>query len=96
MASQIPWMNHAIWVHETNDSYARVLQACYGGEIVSIDVCLRLILDEVDARDAADNTRIFFRFMKVPGRSLGLSKEMLMRIFENKIYPDDVDRIIAM
>jgi hypothetical protein len=60
MASQIPWMNHAIWVHETNDSYARVLQACYGGEIVSIDVCLRRILDEVDARDAADNTRIFF------------------------------------
>jgi len=34
--------------------------------------------------------------MKVPGRSLGLSKEMLMRIFENKIYPDDVDRIIAI
>jgi len=60
MASQIPWMNHAIWVHETNDSRARALQACCSGEIVSIDVCLGCQLDEVDARDVGYNTLSFF------------------------------------
>ena len=60
MDEQIPWMNHAIWADDINDSHARVLKARYYGEITYIDQCLGCILDAVDARDDADNTLICF------------------------------------
>ncbi len=60
MDEQIPWMNHAIWADDINDSHARVLKARYYGEITYIDQCLGRILDAVDARDDADNTLICF------------------------------------
>ena len=60
MDEQIPWMNHAIWAEDINDSHARVLKARYYGEISYIDHCLGRILDAVEARGDADNTLICF------------------------------------
>ena len=60
MDEQIPWMNHAIWAEDINDSHARVLKARYYGEISYIDDCIGRILDAVDARDDGDNTLICF------------------------------------
>lgn len=57
---QIPWMNHAIWAEDINDSHARVLRARYYGEISYIDQCLGKILDAVEARGDAENTLICF------------------------------------
>lgn len=57
---QIPWMNHAIWADDINDSHARVLRARYYGEITYIDQCLGRILDAVEAREDADDTLICF------------------------------------
>lgn len=60
MDEQIPWMNHAIWAEDINDSHARVLKARYYGEISYIDDCLGRILDAVEARSDAENTLICF------------------------------------
>lgn len=60
MDEQIPWMNHAIWAEDINDSHARVLRARYYGEISYIDQCIGRILDAVEARGDADNTLICF------------------------------------
>jgi arylsulfatase len=60
MDEQIPWMNHAIWAEDINDSHARVLRARYYGEISYIDQCIGRILDAVEAREDADNTLICF------------------------------------
>lgn len=60
MDEQIPWMNHAIWANDINDSHARVLKARYYGEISYIDQCLGRILAAVEQRDDADNTLICF------------------------------------
>jgi len=53
---QIPWMNHAIWAEDINDSHARVLKARYYGEITYIDDCIGRILKAVDPQ----NTVIVF------------------------------------
>ena len=60
MDEQIPWMNHAIWAEDINDSHARVLKARYYGEISYIDDCIGRILDAVEARGDAANTLICF------------------------------------
>jgi len=60
MDEQIPWMNHAIWAEDINDSHARVLRARYYGEISYIDQGIGRILDAVEARGDADNTLICF------------------------------------
>jgi arylsulfatase len=57
---QIPWMNHAIWAEDINDSHARVLKARYYGEITYIDHGIGRILDAVEARGDAANTLICF------------------------------------
>ncbi len=60
MDEQIPWMNHAIWAEDINDSHTRVLKARYYGEITYIDDCIGRILKAVEARGDADNTLICF------------------------------------
>lgn len=60
MDEQIPWMNHAIWAEDINDSHARVLRARYYGEISYIDQCIGKILDAVEARGDGNNTLICF------------------------------------
>ncbi len=60
MDEQIPWMNHAIWAEDINDSHARVLKARYYGEISYIDDCIGRILDAVEQRGDASNTLICF------------------------------------
>ncbi len=60
MDDHIPWMNHAIWAEDINDSHARVLKARYYGELSYIDHCLGRILDAVEGRDDAGNTLICF------------------------------------
>jgi choline-sulfatase len=60
MDEQIPWMNHAIWAEDINDSHNRVLKARYYGEITYIDDCIGRILKALDARGDADNTLICF------------------------------------
>jgi choline-sulfatase len=60
MDEQIPWMNHAIWAEDINDSHARVLKARYYGEISYIDDCIGRILDAVERRGDAENTLICF------------------------------------
>ena len=60
MDEQIPWMNHAIWAEDINDSHARVLRARYYGEISYIDQSIGKILDAVEARGDGDNTLICF------------------------------------
>lgn len=57
---QIPYMNHAIFAEDINDSHARVLKARYYGEITYIDHCIGQILDAVDKRGDGDNTLICF------------------------------------
>lgn len=57
---QIPWMNHAVWAEDINDSLARKIRARYYGKISHIDQCLGRILDAVEARPDADNTVIVF------------------------------------
>lgn len=60
MDEQIPWMNHAVWAEDINDSLARKIRARYYGKISHIDQCLGRILDAVEARGDADNTVIVF------------------------------------
>ena len=60
MDEQIPWMNHAIWAEDINDSHARCLRARYYGEVTYIDWCLGRVLDAVESRHDADNTLICF------------------------------------
>lgn len=60
MDEQIPWMNHAVFAEDINDSHARVLKARYYGEITYIDDCIGSILRAVEARGDADNTLICF------------------------------------
>jgi choline-sulfatase len=60
MDEQIPWMNHAIWADDINDSHARVLKARYYGEISYIDDCVGRILDAVERRGDSANTLICF------------------------------------
>ena len=57
---QIPWMNHAVWAEDINDSLARKIRARYYGKISHIDECLGRILDAVESRPDADNTVIVF------------------------------------
>lgn len=60
MDEQIPWMNHAVWAEDINDSLARKIRARYYGKLTHIDQCLGRILDAIDARPDADNTLIVF------------------------------------
>ena len=60
MDEQIPWMNHAVWAEDINDSLARKIRARYYGKVSHIDDCLGRILDAVEARGDADNTVIVF------------------------------------
>ncbi|MBM3289720.1 MAG: choline-sulfatase, partial [Candidatus Hydrogenedentes bacterium] len=60
MDEQIPWMNHAVWAEDINDSLARKIRARYYGKVSHIDQCLGRILDAVEARPDADNTVIVF------------------------------------
>lgn len=60
MDEQIPWMNHAVWAEDINDSLARKIRARYYGKVSHIDACLGRILDAIEARPDADNTVIVF------------------------------------
>ena len=60
MDAFLPYMNHAIWAEDINDSHARVLKARYYGEITFIDQCVGRILDAVESRDGGRNTVICF------------------------------------
>ncbi|MDO8681944.1 MAG: sulfatase-like hydrolase/transferase [Armatimonadota bacterium] len=60
MDEQIPYMNHAVWAEDINDSQARTLKARYYGEVSYIDQCLGRILDAVEAGTDPDNTLICF------------------------------------
>ena len=60
MDEQIPWMNHAVWAEDINDSLARKIRARYYGKLTQIDQCLGRILDAVEARADAANTVIVF------------------------------------
>ncbi len=60
MDAFLPYMNHAIWAEDINDSHARVLKARYYGEITFIDACIGRILDALDASGRAEDTLIAF------------------------------------
>lgn len=57
---EIPYMRYAIWADAINPSLARVVKACYYGEISYIDSCLGRILDRVEASGSSENTLICF------------------------------------
>jgi hypothetical protein len=84
----IPWMNHAIWADDINDSHVGVLKARYYGEITSADESLGRILDVVDAREIGRHyAHLFFLIAEVTRVTIGLAEGLLRRMFGKLIYP---------